>query len=62
VARPPFTASTHVKWQGLTPYPSAYKVILEGKSFRCMRPEPKSTKSITQKTQKNALAKGGEKG
>jgi len=40
----------------------AYKVVLEGRSFRCMRPEPKSTKSITQKTQKNALAKGGEKG
>jgi hypothetical protein len=39
----------------------AYKIVLEGKSFRCMKPNPKSTKSNTKKTEKNALAKGGEK-
>jgi len=40
----------------------AYKIVLEGKSFRCMKRENKNTKSDTQKTKKNAIAKGGEKG
>jgi DNA replication protein DnaC len=39
----------------------AYKIVLEGKSFRCMKPNPKNTKSNTKKTKKNAVAKGGEK-
>jgi DNA replication protein DnaC len=39
----------------------AYKVVLEGKSYRCPRPLPKSQKTTTEKTPKKTLAKGGEK-
>lgn len=39
----------------------AYKVVLEGKSFRCMKPEQKGAKSDSAKPVKNMVAKGGEK-
>ncbi len=39
----------------------AYKVVLEGKSFRCMKPDKKNTKSSNKKTIKNTVAKGHEK-
>lgn len=39
----------------------AYKVVLEGKSYRCPKPLPKALKNNTGKRAKNALAKGGEK-
>jgi DNA replication protein DnaC len=39
----------------------AYKVILEGTSFRSPRPLPDSHKTQPQKPPKKALAKGGEK-
>ena len=40
----------------------AYKVVLEGKSYRSPRPMPNSQKTATEKTPKKTLAKGGEKG
>jgi len=40
----------------------AYKVVLDGKSYRCPRPAPKSQKTRAEKQPKNALAKGGDKG
>jgi DNA replication protein DnaC len=39
----------------------AYKVILEGKSFRSPRPLPESQKTDPEKRPKKPLAKGGEK-
>ena len=39
----------------------AYKVILEGKSYRCPRPLPESQKTDPKKRPKKTLAKGGEK-
>jgi DNA replication protein DnaC len=39
----------------------AYKVILEGKSFRSPRPLPESQKTDYEKRSKKPLAKGGEK-
>lgn len=39
----------------------AYKVILEGKSFRSPRPLPELQKNQTKNLPKKALAKGGEK-
>ena len=40
----------------------AYKVVLEGKSYRSPRPLPKSIKTGNENKTKNILAKGGEKG
>ena len=39
----------------------AYKVVLEGKSFRCMKANTENKKSSSKKTVKNVVAKGGEK-
>jgi hypothetical protein len=37
----------------------AYKVVLEGKSYRSTKPVPKNTKNSCQKVEKTTL-KGGE--
>jgi DNA replication protein DnaC len=39
----------------------AYKVVLDGKSYRCPRNTEKSKKTTAEKQPKNALAKGGDK-
>ena len=39
----------------------AYKVVLEGKSFRCMKSNTENKKSSSKKTVKNIVVKGGEK-
>ena len=39
----------------------AYKIVLEGKSYRSMKPVPKTKNQNMKNTEKNAVAKGGEK-
>ena len=39
----------------------AYKIVLEGKSYRSMKPVPKTKNKNMNNTEKNPVAKGGEK-